>query len=313
MIMKLGLFLSLGLFLAYSGIGQSIPIVNQKMTDYFTYDPSRTGLSGGSLVFSHQQLATGFENSPITNFLGGHTRILFDQIGLGGNLYYQESGIIRTYRIVASGAYHMRLNDDLKVSFGIAPEFTRGELNFQELFVLDMDDPVLQNYGTDSGFDVSSGVSLHHRIFDAGVVLNRMISVTQGSESTRAFPGVVSVYGQGKMTMRSELDLLEPMVFVNRYQDGTTQVDVGGFYTYENLIFAGLMYRTQSQLAMSLGYNVKSRLVLGYSYQTPISSSTPISSAHEITIRVNLNKQYFESQGLQRDADTISPELKGIN
>ena len=291
---------------------QTAPIFNQKVTDYFTYDPSRTGYSGGSIVFTHQQLSTGFENAPQTNFLGGHTRVLFDQIGLGGSIYYQKAGIVNTYRIAFSGAYHMNLNEQMKLSFGLAPELTRGELDFQELFVLDMDDPLIQNYGNNAQFDVSSGISLHHTFFHAGLVMNRMISLTQGTGSNSPFPGSYSAYLQGKLAVRSNLDLIEPMLFYNRFQDRTSQLDVGGFYTYENLIFLGVMYRTKSQLSGSLGYNVKNRLILGYSYQTPIGDElATINAAHEVSIRINLNKHYFELQGPRREQQTISPELKG--
>lgn len=288
---------------------QSSPIFNQKLTDYFTYDPSRTGFSGGSLVFTHQQLSGNLENSPSTSFLGAHTRFFYDQVGVGGSIYYQESGIVKTYRIAINGAYHMKLNDQLKLSFGLAPEMTRGELDFEKLFVLDSNDPVIENYGNETNFDLSSGVSVNHRLFDAGLVMNRMISLTQGVNSGRAFPGVYSAYLQGKIGIRSNKDLIEPMVFVNQHQDGTTQIDVGGFYTYENLVYAGAMYRTNSIISLSIGYAVKSRLIFGYAYQLPIGSSE-VNNAHEITLRWNFNKQYYDLQKPSRDQKTISPEKK---
>ena len=310
--MRIGIFNALMLLVSLMAGAQTSPIFNQKMTDYFTYDPSRTGFSGGSAVFTHQQLSTGLQNAPQTDFFGAHTRLGFDQFGLGGSLYYQESGIIRTYRITASGAYHMKINDQYGLSFGLAPEITRGELNFQDLFVIDMNDPVILNYGNKTDFDVSSGIGLHHDRFDAGIVMNRMMSITQGLSSNRAFQGSYSVYVQGKVPVRSNFDVIEPMLFLNRFQDGTSQIDVGGFYNYENLLFLGAMYRTKSLVSMSLGYNVKNRVILGYSYQTPIGSSvSAIGSAHEITLRFNFNKQFYDQQQPKRDVQTISPAKKG--
>ncbi|MFK7952719.1 MAG: type IX secretion system membrane protein PorP/SprF, partial [Ekhidna sp.] len=158
------------LFLSFFGSiqAQTNPIFNQKMTDYFTYDPSRTGFSGGSLVFTHQQLSSGLESAPSTQFLGGHTRFFYDRVGVGGSIYYQQAGITKTYRITLNGAYHLQLNDQYKLSFGLAPEFSRGELNFENIFVIDSDDQVINNYGNQSDFDISSGISLHHALFDVG-------------------------------------------------------------------------------------------------------------------------------------------------
>lgn len=301
------------LFLLLNGVilAQTSPILNQKLTDYFVYDPSRTGYSGGSLVFTHQQLSSGLNNAPVTDFLGAHTRLFFDRVGIGGSVYYQQAGITKNYRITLNGAYHLKLNDQFQLSFGLSPEFTRGELDFESIFVIDSDDQVINEFGNKSSFDISSGMSLHHTLFDLGIVANRLMSITQGSDSERLFSGMYSAYLQGKIPVRSELDLFEPMAFFNVFQDGTSQIDVGGFYQYEDILYAGLMYRTPSIAAFSLGYLIKSRLIIGYTFQTPLGNSEAIGNSHEVTIRFNFNKQYFDLIKGQRNTTTISPEKKG--
>lgn len=300
------------LVVGQSSFGQSTPLFNQKLTDYFNYDPSRTGWSGGSAIFTHQRLSSAAPNAPITNYAGAHTRLWYDRLGVGGGLFLQQTGIFNTYRFGVNVAYHLKMNDQISLSFGLSPEFIRGELDLADVFVLDAGDPVIDNYANDMEFDVTTGVSIHHSLFDAGIVAHRLQALFAGEDDPRAFSGMMGVYAQGKMPVRYGKDLIEPMLFFNRLQDGSNQVDIGGFYTFEELVFFGAMYRTPSIASLNLGYYIKSKLILGYSFQTPLNSNrTVIGSSHEITVRFNFNKQYFESRDRGGDTDSISPAKKG--
>ena len=81
--------------------------------------------------------------------------------------------------------------------------------------------------------------------------------------------------------------MLKPQIFVK--SDGSsTQVDVNATFLLNNMVWAGVSYRTQDAIAPMIGYQhafEKSMLKIGYSYDVTTSELSNYSSgSHEIML-----------------------------
>ncbi|SNS74460.1 type IX secretion system membrane protein, PorP/SprF family [Ekhidna lutea] len=288
---KLLLYIHLIVIFIYSAEAQQIPNFQQVMTDGFSLNPAFTGLSGGSVSFTYRQAWTGLESSQSMSYLSGHTLLRGDRVGVGGNVYYEQFDVFKNYRAVTSGAYHMSLNESFRISFGLMAEWFQVRLDRENIFVQNMNDPLL-NSESDNSWDVSSGFIVANQYGDIGVAYHHLNSIW-GNKSSR-LEGVLTTTLNGRVPVRYGYDLAEPRLIYQRFEDGRDVLSAAIFYSYEDQVVSGITYRSGSIAGVSLGFRVDHKYLIGYSMERVLSNEgKDLGASHEITFRYDLNKQYY--------------------
>lgn len=296
--MKNILILTIFLGISCSVQGQLLPVFTQKLSDNFLYDPSVTGLSGGSVVLSHKRLWTELQGAPVTTFAAVHTRVKQDRLGIGGSIYYEEANILQNVHASLSTAYHLPLSSKFGLSFGLAGEAYQSRLNTEGKYIPDVTDPTIANFDDGLKADVAFGMNLHHDLYRVGVSVNRLsVATSTEKQETSLLSSYSTAYVSGFLPVRSGLDRIEPTLVYRQQAGGESQLDAMLFYDYKQTLILGASYRTGGILGFSTGYNFENRFVLGFTYETLTGDfSSDTGGSYEIVCRFNFNKQYYETK-----------------
>ena len=109
-----------------------------------------------------------------------------------------------------------------------------------------------------------------------------------------------SGYAQGLIPLRGGEDLLEPYVAYRKLSESNNTLDIGLFYTYNNLITIGASERSGKVLSATLALHISKYLTVGYSRETILGGIGGfVGAANEITLRYDFNnesyKEHFKS------------------
>ncbi|MFY0627582.1 MAG: PorP/SprF family type IX secretion system membrane protein [Reichenbachiella sp.] len=272
--------------------GQNLPIFHQKLTDDFMFNSAYTGISGGSVSVNYRKLWTGISQAPDIFYTSGHAQLKSLPIGLGGSLYTERQDYISNFRGSFSTSYQIDLSSEYSLSFGLGVEFFQSNIDQNNIFVKDLDDPLLDVPNTIQ-WDLSSGIVLSHELFDFGLGYGRMIS-DWSNDSTSIFASFVALNGNAYIPVRYGYDILEPRVFYQINPVGENILNASVFYTYDNQYLLGVSYRSESVGAVSIGLRWDNRYLLAYSVESRLDKEgSELGFGHELTLRFDLNKQCF--------------------
>jgi type IX secretion system PorP/SprF family membrane protein len=108
--------------IALKSQAQLDPFQSMYYQNRYLLNPALAGVVQGLTVnANYQQQWSAFPGTPKTDLLTGDYSAS-DKVGVGVNISDDESGIIRTTRMVGSYAYHLRLNEanDSHLNFGLS-------------------------------------------------------------------------------------------------------------------------------------------------------------------------------------------------
>ena len=305
------------------GYSQDVPVYSQKLTNSFLYNPSVAGNTLGSATLSYRQQWAGVEGSPRTLFFSIHTPFAKHRFGTGFNVYQEKSGV--TDNLFASGAfaYHLRFTDDNMLSMGVSVEYLNTKIDYMAVDVIDGDDDLLNgNQPNANAVDFSFGLNYSSKYFKVGASANRLGSLVGLSDSTSQFSQFYSGFLNLTLPLAGERDLLEPIVYLRKFANGTHQIDGGLYYTYKNLLTLGGSYRTGGAIGLTAAVRINKNLLIGYSREILSGDfSSSIGASNEFTLRLDFrdhnyytkkkNAREISSKALALRRKTLSSPSKG--
>lgn len=121
--MKMKKILIYIILLAFTGkaFSQQIPLYSQYLENNYIINP---GVAGSEKNFSPLRLSVhkqwiGIQESPSTQYVTLHHRLVNDIMGIGGMIFHDSFGPIRMIGVQSTYAYHLKVSNKLRVSFGI--------------------------------------------------------------------------------------------------------------------------------------------------------------------------------------------------
>lgn len=274
-------------------MSQDVPLFTQKLTNSFLYNPSVAGNSLGSLTLSHRQFWSGALDAPSTNFFSVHTPFGRYRFGTGVNFYQDRIGVTDNLYASAAFAYHIKITDEKAFSMGLSAEYDNQKLNPARYDLAEENDPLLNQSGSVSNIDFSFGMSYKSRFLTLGASANRLKAMT-GMVDSAAFPAYYSGTARFTIPLANDRDLLEPMVTYRGYLEGSSQIDAGLFYTWNDFATLGGSYRTGNIINVTAGIKFLKAVTLGYSrdiYTGDVSKA--LGSSNEFTLRFDFMSEAF--------------------
>ncbi|HEX8548416.1 MAG TPA: PorP/SprF family type IX secretion system membrane protein [Cytophagaceae bacterium] len=299
------------LLCAYA-FSQDIPVTVQKLTDGVIQMPSQTGASGGSAYVAYRK-GNNLAGAPTVQVLGAHTLLANNKLGIGLNAFLEQINFVRNASFNLVMAYHLPINSHLNLSFGLNTEYHHLSLNTSQLNgAVDMQDPLIDDFKPRSKIDFSPGLALNHNKYFVGFTINRLRNLIDSRNNNSPIRTFYTTF-LGYRYLLNNNDLLEPLIII-RYDPNQKafQNDYQLFYTYNQAVMAGLTYRGSDVFAMSLGFIFSKRFVIGYSYQFVTSGANSVyhTNTHELSLRFNFNKQYYNQPMFLPDRRPISNVTK---
>jgi type IX secretion system PorP/SprF family membrane protein len=293
----------------FAGTAQDIPLISQKLTNSFIYNPALAGQTTGSASYTYRRNYAGVQGAPENHFLGFHTPFSEYRYGMGINLMHEKVNALQNILATAAFAYHIR-NRTEGFSAGISAEYGTSVISAQSNVNPTTTDPVLANYLNRAGnFDFSFGMHYQSRYFRTGLALNKLASSWIEKRGS-LYGNYFSTFIQGIIPVRRNKDSFEPYLSVRRFSPLYVSWDVGVFYNYAEKIMAGAAIRKGNAMSGSLGFYVSERLLLAYSHEVNTSSfGSQLGSTDEFSLRLDFSS-YAERKRLLKECITHEPYRK---
>jgi type IX secretion system PorP/SprF family membrane protein len=293
---KLLLLKSLLLIFCVSSLqAQDIPLFSQKLTNSFMYNPAIAGHTHGSVTASYRRNYSGVEGAPTNYFISLHAPIANHRFGLGANVFQEDVTFLRNTYASMAFAYHLKFNKFTSLSMGVAGEYNSIGTNGTPIGSIEDPDYVAINQGKINHYDYSFGIHYQNRFLKAGIAANRLASTWLKEEATLS--NYYSSFVQGLIPIRGGEDLLEPYVAYRKLSNVNNTVDVGLFYTYNNVITLGGAWRTGGVVSGTVALRPSKYILIGYSYETIMGNVGGfVGAANEITLRFDFNDESYKER-----------------
>jgi len=294
---KIALFF-VSICLGATSYSQQLPQVTQYMINNYAVNPAVSGM------YDYFQVKTtirnqwvGITDAPRTTILSIYGK-KSERVGLGGLVFNDQTGPTSRIGGSASYTYSFPLTRSVKMSFALSGGFTQFKITKQGLNILDLDDKIL--LGGDvvrSAPDATFGFNMYGNKWYLGAAIPQLLSANlnlMSDDYTKIYNEVSQanlerhfyVLGAYKHSFNPFWSI-EPSLLLKSVKAASLQADFGVKTTYDDRLWFGMDYRNNGEMAVLLGYSIKERYLIGYSYDIPSSDMSGSSSgSHEFMIGI---------------------------
>ncbi len=305
------LFLIIGLVaIAFLSKAQQLPLYSQYMMNGFLLNPAIAGsvdytpvrITARSQWTGLNNYSEGYNASPMTGAVSGHTRLSNGKMGAGGYIFYDNFGPISKTGIQASYAYHLDFPElNAKLGMGLSISAFQYKLDETDLGLLDENDAAI-TYSVESSFipDANFGLYFYSPTYYAGLAINQLIELDAGIEGANKNPMVRHYFLTGgyKFVLNDKFDLEPSVLLKGTEMESPFQLDFNLKTYFMKNYWLGLSYRTGNAMVCILGVKYD-MYYLGYAFDYSFSTIKNYSSgSHEIMLGVNFGEDKMKGSTL---------------
>lgn len=312
------------------GYAQQKPQYTQYIFNNYLLNPALSGIENYTdFKAGYRKQWTGIEGAPQTSFASAHWSLGDEYLwknplslpardydarsddytqnytaspahhGVGLIVLYDKAGPITNLDANLTYAYHLKLQNTLNLSVGVAAGIKRIKLNVSELILENEYDPALGNniIVGQTKPDLAVGVWLYGASFFAGAsvqqILPQKLKFTKdptynlGKEVPHAF--VTAGY---KFYIDDEISFI-PSIMLKYVKPAPLSFDSNIKISFKDKFWLGGSYRYQDSYAVLAGFNLGKLVNLTYSYDISTSIlKNYTSGSHEIVLGLQLNNVY---------------------
>lgn len=242
------------------------------------------------IMASYRNQWAGFDNAPVTYTLSSHMQIPNTKMGAGAVFFNDDfGGAFRRTGAELTGSYHVDLNNQDAVSFGLSGIVSQFNFDSSDLVVYDQnDESITGQIENKFNFDANFGLMVYGPNYFFGFSVPQLIqtkidfatSTTQNQNKTaRHF----LFMGSYKYFITNDLDL-QPSAMAKFTGSTPVQFDVYVKLTYQDFLWGGISYRHKDAIAFSTGAEYQG-FAFGYSYDVTVTDAQNFSPhTHELTL-----------------------------
>ncbi len=253
---------------------------------------------------SYRHQWAGFKEAPVTYSLSGHTA-LPNRVGIGGKLFHDDTGgAISKTGMELTGSYHVDLNNQDAVSFGLSAVVGQYRFDNNKLNVYHEDDPALsQGVEKNINFDANFGLMVYGLNYFFGFAIPNLIQTNLGIEgvSETQNENARHFHFMGSYLYYFNDDFaIQPSALARFTASSPVQFDIYMKGVFQEMFWGALVYRHKDAVAVALGVET-SQFALGYSYDLTTTDAANFSPhTHEITLGYYLARKgtYFNEKSL---------------
>ena len=277
---------------------QQLPQITQYMINNYAVNPAVAGMH------DYYQVKTTIRNqwvnipgAPKTTMLSIYGR-KSTNVGLGGLVFNDETGPTSRIGASASYTYSVPMTTAIKMSFALSGGFTQYKLTKDGLGVEDLNDPlVLGGDVVRSTPDATFGFNMYGDKWYFGAAIPQLLTINLNLIDDD-FSRIYNVYSEGSLARHfyvlgaykhdfNPFWSIEPSLLLKTVEAAPLQTDFGIKTTYDDRLWFGMGYRNSGEIAALLGYSIKERYMIGYSYDISSSDmSDYVGGSHEFMIGI---------------------------
>ncbi|GAB3202256.1 type IX secretion system PorP/SprF family membrane protein [Pontibacter aydingkolensis] len=215
--------------------------------------------------------------------------------GVGAVAQMDKAGLLRTFSMSLSYAYHLPLTSNLNMSAGVTAGLKQFRLNKKELNVLTPEDPFLTGDAAHMNkAELGVGFWLYSANFYVGFSGMQLLRREKDNPNTEPHAALQRHYyvTGGIRIKASDLVNITPSVMVKTAESGLSMVDVNTKFTYDQRFWLGSSYRHGDAFTGTVGIYLNHMLDVSYSYDITTSELNQVSAnSHEVVVGLKLNNK----------------------
>ena len=275
--------------------GQQLPHFTQYMFNDFLFNPAVAGTNNQYQVTSNHRFQwIGITDPPMTNTLsinGPHRKL---PMGFGGTLFSDATGPTSRTEISGAYAYHVDVNQDIRVSMGLSMGLMQYKLDGTQMIIKNPDDQVIQpivynTYVPDASVGVYAYGDVWYAGFSVGQLFNNKLRIYDQKTGLNKLKS--HYYLTGGYTYEIDRDFkVRSGALIAGTAPRIFQFDITSVCVYQDMVWGGLSYRFQDALSILVGYEYNTKIFFGYSYDIGLTDIRSYNSGtHEIMFGYRFN------------------------
>ena len=298
-------------FILFCGLGlyaQQLPHFSQYYLNDFLINPAVAGSRGYfEGVSTHRYQWEGITDAPRTYTLSVHGPTKNRKMGLGGYLFTDIVGPTRRTGFNMSYAYHLKLNEKVKLSLGLNAGILQFMIDGSKITLRDANDAILTN-GVQSELvpDAGFGMYIYHQKyyfgFSAPQLLNYRIKFFDEGENPKGtLPSHFFLTGAYKFHVSDDF-IIEPGAFVKYVKPAPVQFEGTLRIIYKDHVWLSGTYRDKDAITASVGYLINNSFTIAYAYDfTTTNLKNYSDGTHELMVGV----RFFQATNKEKATPKI--------
>ena len=292
-------------------ISLGYPVYSQYLHNGLMINPAYAGSREAlSAVVSYRMQWMGTDGSPRLQSISLHSPMKDDKVALGLKAQFMQFGVTKSTSIYAVYAYHIRLKNS-KLSFGLKAGADISNTDYTGLLLVDNGDPAFTT--SDKPYvlpNIGAGIYFFNKKYFAGLSVPSFLSYrktdTGNTQAYHSFGQYDFIIFAGGLVNISQAFKFKPSVLIDysfQRAKKLTQFDINGNFIINDLIWAGISWRTTEQVVVGLlQVEITPQLMVGLSYDYPAGrmSSYSVIGSSEFILRYEFgskvsaaNPRYF--------------------
>jgi len=287
-------FIVSALFLGYKTHAQQQSLFTNYLLNPSYYNPAFAGSeSMHRLNLNYRNQWSGFEGAPKTLSVS-----LFGSVkdkmkhGYGAMVYSDNFGLTNRTGVYLNYAHQFKINKTTRLGLGITPGLFQYRIRLYDARLADQGDDLLTgNILNQSGLDINAGAHVYNEKFFVAASFNQLLSNIDLLEYNDQLTMHYNLMGGYTLPLNKTTDLQFSTLM--RYTKNVPfSADISAKGIFNKNLWVALTYRTTDALSLGVGYILKERLWIGYSYDYSYSSMSAYQNgSHEIAISFALTKK----------------------
>ncbi len=234
---------------------------------------------------------TGITDAPRTYIMTLNGPLNNEKMGVGGTIYTDIVGPTRRTELMLSYAYHLKLNETIKLGLGLGGGVMQFAVDGSKLTTQDPDIAVSNALQSVIIPDATFGAYLYHEKFFVSLSAPQLIPFKL--QFFKDYPETKSrlanhFYAAAGYTYDINDDFaVQPSVLVKYVSPVPLQIDGSLKISYKNMIWLAGTYRTLDAISIMAGYTFQDNISIGYSYDITTSGLKQYSGGtHELMLSI---------------------------
>lgn len=307
--MKKILYITFLALVINNALAQQLPQYTQYMLNELAINPAVAGKDNYADMRSNNRYQwVGINDAPRTYMLTLHSPLKNRKMGLGTHIYTDIVGPTRRVGISLAYAYHLKLTEKTKLSFGLNAGIQQWGLDGHKLSLHDAgDDNLITQYQTKTVPDIGAGVYSHNEKWYAGLSVPQLYQspiklYDEGSTKSKLVSHFL-VNGGYKFTLNDNFKV-EPSFLLKYASPAPIKIDAGARVIYQDQIWLGVGYRHNDAATALIGFMYKNYLMIGYSYDYTTTEIKKYSTGtHEVMLGIRFSKQQSKNWADDKEAN----------
>ena len=294
---------SLTVLLSQNGKAQQLPQYTQYFLNDYVMNPAIGGTKGSWIAGLNTRYQwVGIQDAPRTYILSLHGPVRNTRVGLGGYVFSDITGPTRRTGATFSYAYHLPINDDMKLSMGINGGVLQFIVDGSKINMKNQYDVALSS-AVQSVILPDAGAGLHlysddfFVSFSAPQLLGNRVQFFEDYEETEARLARHYFLAGGYNFDVVDKFSIEPSAFIKYVEPTPVQFNATLRLIYDEFLWVGASYRSEDAIGFMVGYTLQDNISFGYSYDMPTSEIQNFSTgSHEVMLGIRFRNRQKAAQ-----------------